>query len=170
MLFNLYKAIQETWVCIYGPERPELSARRSKCQMVLCFSAQGHQCTCYGVAVGPAQATFACAWTFACGTHLTCWTLAACVLTVDCMRCAGDLYQRLDVRLTGMARGTAPHTPDGALAALHLADLALWLAPRAPFARELHVHLPSTPAPSSTGAATPLPGQGKVGICTACAP
>ena len=65
---------------------------------------------------------------------------------MGCVHCAGDLYHRLDVRLTGVARGTAPHTPDGALAALHLADLALWLAPRAPFVRALHMRLPSPPA------------------------
>ncbi len=86
------------------------------------------------------------------------------------MHCAGDLYQRLDVRLTGLARGTAPHTPDGALAALHLADLALWLAPRAPFVRELHLRLPSTPAPTVAGAATPARAWGrKVGhMCCWC--
>ena len=66
----------------------------------------------------------------------------ACSPTPVCTRRAGDLYKCLDVRLTGVARGTAPHTRDGALAALHLADLALWLAPRAPFVRELRMCLP----------------------------
>lgn len=76
------------------------------------------------------------------------------VLASERMQRAGDLYQRLDVRLTGMARGTAPHTHDGALAAMHLADLALWLKPRAPFVRELHMHLAGTPVPPVAGAAT----------------
>ncbi|KAK9834333.1 hypothetical protein WJX81_007890 [Elliptochloris bilobata] len=74
------------------------------------------------------------------------------------LRSSGDLYQRMDVRLTGLARGTAPHTSDGALAALHLADLVLWLLPRALFVRELRLRLPGHAPP-------PPPGiEGKVGL------
>ena len=57
--------------------------------------------------------------------------------------CAGDLYQQVDICLTGLGRGLSPRTADGALAALHIADLALWLQPRAPFVRELRLRLPS---------------------------
>jgi len=58
---------------------------------------------------------------------------------------AGDLYQRVVVRLTGLARGAPPDSSDGALAALHLADLRLWLAPRAPAVRELRLQLDAGP-------------------------
>jgi len=58
---------------------------------------------------------------------------------------AGDLYQRVVVRLTGLARGAPPDSADGALAALHLADLRLWLAPRAPAVRELRLQLDAGP-------------------------
>jgi len=49
------------------------------------------------------------------------------------------------VRLTGLARGAPPDSSDGALAALHLADLRLWLAPRAPAVRELRLQLDAGP-------------------------
>jgi len=65
---------------------------------------------------------------------------------VEKKKCAaGDLYQRVVVRLTGLARGAPPDSADGALAALHLADLRLWLAPRAPAVRELRLQLDAGP-------------------------